>query len=182
MTTPNDRLAENETLGDLMQETALLTLLRYLKDNMPDKLVWAEAIEQALAAFAASKVEDDELVERLRLLYESPREHLKRPSTIHIEEAELRFIITRLQSQSERWVKIEDSDKHSAQWGFSANWIDADWNISGVRSVNFDDESGQFKSWDWCPNCDTIHEGARDSQPTHVCTRFPIAPPKMEEG
>jgi len=46
------------------------------------------------------------LIERLEILDSAPREHLKRPSIIHIEENLLREAIAALKAQS--WTPIDD--------------------------------------------------------------------------
>jgi len=58
----------------------------------------------ALAAFTASKVEDDEMLKRLRECKDAGPD-----VNLFLLDETLNAAITRLQSQSERWVKIEDA-------------------------------------------------------------------------
>ena len=107
----------------------------------------------------------DELVERLRDLLVSPREHLKRPTVIHIEEDALQAAITALSQPISPWCFDMDKAPESEVWHLVISKYDYP---NGV--VVKWDEGSLISGW--------VHEnGERAFGPddTLICRR-PIAP------
>ena len=133
------------------------------------------ANDKALHDYRASKVEDDELVERLRLSLENIDNSdvwwIDSPDRGGVDADALEAAITRLQSQSANpWVKIEDIPEA---------WKDGRAVNLAIRLMGEDDLHIMFA----CAMNDEVWYDQQGFEILNTVTHamLPIAPPKTEE-